>query len=167
MKNGIINLSRDFWKKSFTSSTSAAAAIAGNVQVKPKLSKSTTKCPTKAIMIKLSCKDFASVNLSTEEVAANSGCVAISTRLWDSCNDHLNKSSMCVHCTLCNGSGRIVEEPAVRGESVWPSWCHPGSQRSRTHRAPANNFSDHQCYIISFIIIIVLKVNSQSCCNHR
>ena len=106
MKNGIINLSRDFWKESFTSSTSAAAAIAGNVQVKPKLSKSTTKCPTKAIMIKLSCKDFASVNLSTEEVAANSGCVAISTRLWDSCNDHLNKSSMCVHCTLCNGSGR-------------------------------------------------------------
>ena len=59
---------------------------------------------------------------------------------------------------IVQGKWKIVEEPAVRGESVWPSWCHPGSQRSRTHRAPANNSSDYQCYIISFIIIIFIIV---------
>ena len=131
MKNGIINLSRDFWKKSFTSSTSAAAAIAGNVQVKPKLSKSTTKCPTKAIIIKLFCKNFASVNLSTEEVAANSGCVAISTRLWDSCN--YQTSMHTVQCAReVEDSGGTCCSGGIRMTVLMPPWLPEKSHTSCT-----------------------------------
>ena len=82
-------------------------------------------------MIKLSCKDFASVNLSTEEVAANSGCVAISTRLWDSCN--YQTSMHTVQCAReVEDSGGTCCSGGIRMTVLMPPWLPEKSHTSCT-----------------------------------